>query len=277
MKLSEMRLLLAERNIRLTKSLGQNFLHDANQLRRIAAAADLQSGDRVLEIGPGLGPLTALLLQQAVRVVAIETDARLVVILRERFGETANLELIHADALSYLRTAERDWAAWKLVSNLPYSIASPLLVDFAQMPAGPGRITATLQLEVAQRLMAVTGNDAFGILSLLVQVRYTPVDLFRIPASCFFPAPDVDSACITLTRRPVPLLDQFEVATFTQLVKLAFSQRRKMMIKVLKSKWALDDLQRAFAGLGISPQARAEHLALDQYVALTKTLGSDAG
>src|SRR5690349_8420998 len=165
MKLTEMRELLAKRDIQLTKSLGQNFLHDLNQLRRIVAAAKLTPADKVLEIGPGLGPLTELLLAGAGEVLAIEKDARLVEILRDRFktdeGDEAGdrvrelppkttdtkprLNLLHADALEYLRREPRDWHDWKLVSNLPYSVASPLLVELAQTGRPPKRIVATLQ------------------------------------------------------------------------------------------------------------------------------------
>ena len=234
-----MRELLAARGIQLTKSLGQNFLHDANQLRRIIKAAELSKADKVLEIGPGLGPLTELLLQNAGEVLAIEKDVRLVEFLRERFkpltpalsppsGERVSdrtgegkLKLLHADALEFLKVAQAsslspsqnaksetgrmpvppDWSDWKLVANLPYSVASPILVELAQSPQRPRRMVATLQLEVARRLMAKPGDKDYGILTLLVQLDYEPCDWFRIPASCFFPEPDVDSACVVLARR----------------------------------------------------------------------------
>src|SRR6185437_15779162 len=128
MKLSDMRQLLDARDIQLTKSLGQNFLHDQNQLRRIVEAAELSKADKVLEIGPGLGPLTELLLENAGEVLAIEMDGRLVEVLRERFPQ---LNLIHDDALEFLRREPRDWSDWKLVANLPYSVASPILVELA--------------------------------------------------------------------------------------------------------------------------------------------------
>lgn len=266
-----MRQVLAERGIQLTKSLGQNFLHDVHQLERIVAAAELKSTDKVLEIGPGLGPLTELLLMRAGHVLAIEKDARLVEVLRERFPK---LDLLHADALALLKREPRDWSAWKLVANLPYSVASPMLVELAQSPKRPERMVVTLQLEVAQRLMAGTDDDDYGVLTLLVQLDYEPRGWFRIPSGCFFPAPDVDSACVTLVRRTQPLLSETHRAAFVKIVKRAFSQRRKMMLKLLKQDWTAEALERAFVELKISPQERAEKLSLDQFVELTKKLGT---
>ena len=221
------------RGIRLTKSLGQNFLHDGNQLRRIVQAAELVPADQVLEIGPGLGPLTELLLAGAGEVLAIEKDARLVEVLREGVCPP-QLTLLHADALEFLRREPRDWSDWKLVANLPYSVASPILVELAQTPRRPQRMVATLQLEVAQRLMAKSGDDDYGVLTLLVQLDYEPRNWFKIPAGCFYPAPDVDSACVVLIRRAPPLLPENQRAAFVKIVKRAFSQRRKMMLKLLK-------------------------------------------
>src|SRR4051812_39246616 len=136
MNLNEMRQTLLDRKIHLTKSLGQNFLHDANQLRRIVDAAHLQGGDLVLEIGPGLGPLTELLLQKTRRVLAIETDQRLVAFLADRFKGTP-LQLMHRDALEIVRDKTRDWTGWKLVSNMPYSVASPILVELSESAHPP--------------------------------------------------------------------------------------------------------------------------------------------
>lgn len=295
MKLSEMRAVLAERGIQLTKSLGQNFLHDAHQLERIAAAAELTGADKVLEIGPGLGPLTELLLAQAGQVLAIEKDARLVAVLKERFSsplaltpahspggredvnpksETRNpkFELLHDDALEFIKREPRDWSDWKLVANLPYSVASPILVELAQSLKRPERMVVTLQLEVAQRLMAAADDDDYGVLTLLVQLDYEPRGWFKIPSGCFFPAPDVDSACVTLVRRAQPLLPDKHRAAFVKIVKRAFSQRRKMMLKLLKSEWPAEKLERAFGELKISPQERAEKLSLELIVELTRLL-----
>jgi 16S rRNA (adenine1518-N6/adenine1519-N6)-dimethyltransferase len=273
MTLSEMRRWLDERGIQLTKSLGQNFLHDGNQLRRIAAAAELSQADKVLEIGPGLGPLTELLLEQAGEVLALEIDARLVKILDERFREKASrLTLVHADALKWIRQNPRDWSGWKLVANLPYSVGSPILVELAQTANPPERIVVTLQLEVVKRLLAKADTDDYGLLTLLVQLRYEPRGWFKVPAGCFFPPPNVDSGCITLVRRASPLLSVESAAVFTRLVKLAFGQRRKMMFKLLTAAWPAEQLEKGFAAAGIARTARGEQVSLEQFVTLTREL-----
>jgi 16S rRNA (adenine1518-N6/adenine1519-N6)-dimethyltransferase len=323
MKLTEMKQVLAERDIQLTKSLGQNFLHDANQLGRILAAAELKKADRVLEVGPGLGPLTEILMEQVGEVLAIEKDARLVQVLKQRFkeggasrllgtgegtGGTPVLQLVHDDVLDYLRREARDWSEWKMVANLPYSVASSILVELAQWPGGrasslahtsagdgarvdarppeqpgpslsqargPERMVATLQLEVGKRLLAKQGAPDYGIFTLLIQLNYEPRAWFKIPASCFFPEPDVDSACVCLVRRePTPLTgDQRRV--YVQVVKRAFSQRRKMMFKLLKGDWPEQSLAPAFERLNLSPQIRAEEVSLDQFTQLARSLSGD--
>jgi 16S rRNA (adenine1518-N6/adenine1519-N6)-dimethyltransferase len=286
MKLSEMKEILAAGNIRLTKSLGQNFLHDGNQLRRIIEVAELTRSDKVLEIGSGLGPLTELLVHAADEVLAIEKDARLVQVLKTRFapllsGTTSagaatqdRFQLVHDDALEYLRREPRDWSDWKLVANLPYSVASPILVELAHKTPGPQRMVATLQIEVARRLMARAGQDDYGILTLLVQLHYEPKGWFKIPASCFFPAPEIDSACVCLDRRSQPLLAPHQIQVFGAIVKRSFSQRRKGMLKLLKLDWPADLLDRIFAELALSHYTRAETVSLEQFVVLAQTLGA---
>lgn len=297
MTLHEMREILKSRDLQLTKSLGQNFLHDGNQLRRIIAAAELAPGDLVLEIGPGLGPLTELLLAEGARVLAIERDARLIAVLRERFANQPNLTLLHDDALTYLKrisaTASTGghtildhenpvhgagalgWAAWKLVANLPYSVASPILVELAMHPRGPEQMTVTLQLEVARRIAASPDTDDYGVLTLLLGLNYEPSGLFRIPAACFFPAPEVESGCLTLRRRAQPLLDERAAKIFVRVVKCAFSQRRKMMFKLLKSEWPEEHLRGAFTQLSISDQERAEKVSLELFVKFSKLLARE--
>jgi 16S rRNA (adenine1518-N6/adenine1519-N6)-dimethyltransferase len=272
MKLTEMKQILASGQIQLTKSLGQNFLHDGNQLRRIVDAAELTKADKVLEIGPGLGPLTELLVERTGEVLAIEKDRRLVDFLLQKFAGVEHLKILHDDALDYVKTEKRDWSEWKLVANLPYSVASPILVELAQAEKCPQRLVATLQLEVAQRLVAKADEDDYGVLSLLMQLRYEPLGNFKIPAECFFPAPDVDSACVALKRRETPLLPMELHAAFDRLVKRGFSQRRKMMLKLLKQDWPVEKLTSVFEQLGLSPQIRAEKVSLEQFVELTKRL-----
>jgi 16S rRNA (adenine1518-N6/adenine1519-N6)-dimethyltransferase len=271
-KLSEMRQLLTEHDLRLTKSLGQNFLHDGNQLRRIVDAAELSPTDKVLEIGPGLGPLTELLIERAGEVLAIEKDARLVEILRQRFPKSARLELIHDDALDLFQREPRDWSGWKLVANLPYSVASPILVELAQPGRCPERMVVTLQLEVAKRILAGPGSPDYGVLTLLLQLHYEPAGMFKIPAGCFFPPPDVDSACITLKRRPRPGLTSAECAVFVRVVKRAFSQRRKMMLKLLKEEWDQETVQAACQAAALEPSVRAEAVPLERFCTLSQRL-----
>ena len=288
MKLSEIKQILASGQIQLTKSLGQNFLHDANQLRRIIALADLDAGDKILEIGPGLGPLTELLLPRVSEVLAIEKDRRLVEVLRSKTDSTpqaaglqpegskkhpkAVLRLVHADALEYLREHPQDWSKWKVVSNLPYSVASPILVELVQARSGPSRIVVTLQIEVAKRLVAVAGDPDYGVLSLLVQLDYEPKGWFKIPAGCFFPEPEVDSAAVHLERRARALLPIEQRELFARIVKRSFSQRRKMMMKLLKEDFASADVQLAFKSLELGSQIRAERVTLQQFAALTTQL-----
>jgi 16S rRNA (adenine1518-N6/adenine1519-N6)-dimethyltransferase len=275
MKLSEMRELLGAEGIQLTKSLGQNFLHDANQLRRIVDAAELAANDKVLEIGPGLGPLTERLLAKAEGVLAIEKDRRLVELLRRRFAGVNNLEIVHDDALEYLRRESADWRDWKLVANLPYSVASPILVELAQAEFPPKSMTATLQLEVVQRLTASVGSSDYGILTLLVQAHYEPAGFFKIPPGSFFPEPDVDSACVTLQRRRETLVPRHTKEAFVKIVKRSLSQRRKMMFKLLRADWPIERLREMFRAANIPEQARAEQVSLEQFAALATGLNED--
>jgi len=270
-----MKQILSERGIHLTKSLGQNFLHDGNQLRRIVDAANLTKEDKVLEIGPGLGPLTELLVERAREVLAIEKDAKLFETLTARIN-SPRLKLLHDDALDYLKRELRDWSDWKVVSNLPYSVASPILVELAQAQHPPELIVATLQLEVAKRLMAAAGEKDYGVLTLLIHLDYEPKGFFKVPASCFFPEPDVDSGCVRLARRVPPLLMPTAKPIFRNIVKRSFSQRRKMMLKVLKEEWPAKKLERSFEQMRLPVQTRAENVTLEQFVLLTGELSVDS-
>ncbi|HON06764.1 MAG TPA: 16S rRNA (adenine(1518)-N(6)/adenine(1519)-N(6))-dimethyltransferase RsmA [Verrucomicrobiota bacterium] len=265
-----MRSLLAEHNIRLTKSLGQNFLYDVNQIHKIVSSADIQKDDNVLEIGPGLGPLTEHLIPRARLVMAVEKDRRLAELLKQRFADAKNFQLFCDDALEFVKN--KNWNDWIVVSNLPYSVASPILVELSKNEYPPKKLTVTVQLEVAQRIIAKHAEDDYGLLSLFIQLRYLPQGFFKIPASCFFPAPKVDSVCITMTRRDKDLLTNDQRELFYKIIKRAFSQRRKIMMKLLKSDFP--NIKDALAALNIPTDARGESISLNQYVELAKFIFS---
>lgn len=275
MTLGEMRTLLESRGVRLTRSLGQNFLHDTHQIARIVRLAQLSPGQHVVEVGPGLGPLTEALLAAGLEVLAIEKDARLAPLLRERLGPHPRLEVILDDALAWLRRSPPTHPDWHVVANLPYSVGSALLVDFGDLALPPRTLTVTLQAEVVDRLRAGPGTPEYGLLTLLLAREYRPGPCFRIPAACFFPAPNVTSACLRLERRPHPLAVGSHAETYRRLAKLAFSQRRKQFRTVLRGKWTEEALTRAWASLGLRDEARAETLPPEVFADLARCLEAD--
>ncbi len=275
MNLSEIKAFLRDRDIQLTRSLGQNFMHDEASIARMVDLAEVCATDNVVEIGPGLGPLTEVLLQRAASVLAIEVDARLVEVLQLRFAETKGFGLIHTDALAYLRESEADWSDWKLVANLPFSVGSPILVEFARPDFGPRSMTVTLQKEVADRIASQPGNKNYGVLTLLLQATYDLDGEFLIPADSYFPPPAIDTSCIHLTRQAEPTVDATLHPTFVKVVKRGFSQRRKMMLKLLKQDWTPEKLAVAYEAAGIDEKVRAEALGIEQFVALARSLKPD--
>ncbi len=272
MTLSEIRNILNDEDIMLTKSLGQTFMHDQNQLRKIVALAKLAPDDSVIEIGPGLGPLTGLLLEAVGHVTAIETDRRLIKLLEKQFAKRDNLTLQHADAMKIVRKTEFDWSGHKLVANLPYSIASPLLIDLAESQGRPRAMIVTLQLEVVQRMLAKPGTKEYGVLALLIGLHYAPGEWFTIPRGSFYPEPNVDSGCIELLRRETPLLPPELCPVFKKIVKRVFAERRKKMMKLLKRDWPEAAVVEAFDALGLDEKIRAERVTLEQFAELTQRL-----
>ena len=272
MTLSEIRNILNDEDIMLTKSLGQTFMHDQNQLRKIVALAKLAQDDSVIEIGPGLGPLTGLLLEAVSHVTAIETDRRLIKLLEERLGQRENLTLQHADAMKIVRKAEFDWSGHKLAANLPYSIASPLLIDLAESPCRPRAMIVTLQLEVVQRMLGKPGTKEYGVLALLIGLHYAAGEWFTIPRGSFYPEPNVDSGCIELLRRETPLLPPELCPVYKKIVKRVFAERRKKMMKLLKRDWPEAAVVEAFDALGLDEKIRAERVTLGQFTELTQRL-----
>ncbi len=260
MTLTETRDALHRLGLRPRKALGQNFLIDANILRLIAAQADLRPDETVLEIGPGLGALTRELLAAAGKVIAIEKDRRLCEFLAVRFPA---LELIEGDAVTVALPAVN-----KVVANLPYSISTPILERLVEGDSPPRAMVLTLQREVAQRLAATPRHKDYGALTLFTQLRYHVEIAHVISPRCFFPPPQVESAIVVLLRRE-PRVNLRPDAPFRVIVRQGFSQRRKMLKKLLARQF---DSDRAFTELGIPGKARAEELSLEQWIRLANVL-----
>jgi 16S rRNA (adenine1518-N6/adenine1519-N6)-dimethyltransferase len=271
MKLSEIDATLREIRVAPVKTLGQNFLHDGNLARWIVEKAELTPEDYVVEIGPGLGALTQFILAAGAQVLAIEKDRRLADFLRGRF-KTDRLEVLHADALDY--DVRRLFAKprVKLLGNLPYYISSQLLLNFTKYPSPISLWLFMLQKEMARRLSASPGTSDYGALSLVVQLRYHVDYLRTVPASVFLPQPDVDSAFVRLTARAPDELPDHDPETFLRLVRRGFSQRRKQLRNLLRED--VPNWDEAASVVGFEPRARAEELALEQWVALSNLASS---
>ena len=266
MKLSEIDATLREIRVTPVKTLGQNFLHDRNLARWIVEKAELSPEDYVVEIGPGLGALTEFILESGARVLAIEKDQRLVEFLRKRFVD-ARLEIIHGDALEF--DVRRLFAEprVKLLGNLPYYIASQLLLKFTKYPSPISLWLLMLQKEMARRISASPGTSDYGALSLVVQLKYRVEFLRTVPATVFLPEPDVDSAFVRITPRAEEELPPHDPETFFRIVRAGFSQRRKQLRNLLREEIA--DWEDAAAAIGFDPRARAEELGLEQWIALS--------
>lgn len=257
------------------RRLGQHFLNDPRLLARIADALEAGPADTVLEIGPGMGGLTAPLLERAGRVIAIEKDRELLPVLRERFPR---LELNEGDALDV------DWHSLASIDgpllvtgNIPYNITSPL-IDKALLPPRPARIVFLVQKEVADRVTAVPGTSAYGALSIGVQAVAKAERLFAVPAGAFHPRPKVDSAVLRLTPLPQPLIDDAARESFRTMVVGLFGFRRKQILRGLRelTGWDARRVSELLAGAGIPETVRPEVLSPPQFVGLLRRL-VDAG
>jgi 16S rRNA (adenine1518-N6/adenine1519-N6)-dimethyltransferase len=270
MTLTEVRRLLAEFDIRPSKALGQNFLIDGNILRILIDQADIRNDETVLEIGPGLGVLTVELVARARRVVAIEKDPRLCQYLRDHVD---GVELVYGDAVKVLEQPDfRIPSPYKVVSNLPYNISTPILERLVEREDKPRAMVLTVQREVAHRLAATPRHKDYGALTVFTQLCYHVTIAHIISPQCFYPAPQVDSAIIVLERRD-PRVKLRAGAPFHEIVRAGFSQRRKMLHKLLVE---FGEVDKAFAAASVAPTARAEELAVDQWILLANALGSEA-
>ncbi len=272
-RLSEVRALADRCGFHPSRALGQNFLVDGNILDILVEASGVRAGDHVLEVGPGMGVVTAALLERGVHVTAIEKDHRLFALLQETFGGEPNLELIEGDALDLAVPLVRKKAISSLVSNLPYNPGSRIMLDLICAEVPPQALTVTVQLEVAERLTAVPGTKAYGLLGLWSQL-HCEVRLVKIVSpTCFWPRPTIRSAIVTLRRRSQPLLEAAALPRFYALTRYAFQHRRKQLVSLLtKAPGSLnldaDDCRARLASVGLDDSVRPENLPVEAWCAL---------
>jgi 16S rRNA (adenine1518-N6/adenine1519-N6)-dimethyltransferase len=258
--------LLAGHGIRPNKSLGQNFVIDPNTIRKVVDAAELSPGDSVLEIGPGVGSLTRGLASVVKRVVAVEIDERLVPVLTEATSDLSNVEIVLGDAL---KLDLGSFGATKLVANLPYNVAVPIVMRALELAPGISRLTVMTQREVGERLAASPGSKAYGLPSVLVRYYSEPRVAGRVGRGAFFPVPNVDSVLVELERRGPPDVDR---AALFEVVRAAFGQRRKSIRNSLAPVLG-PDVDETIRKAGLDPSVRPERLGLPDFVALARLTG----
>jgi 16S rRNA (adenine1518-N6/adenine1519-N6)-dimethyltransferase len=267
------RALLAARGLRPKKSLGQNFLMDAGTSGRIARLTVDAPGERVLEVGAGTGALTAALLAAGADLTAFDLDDSLVEVLRSR-ADLAVARIEHADALAYDYAAYAGEQPWRVAGNLPYNIATPLLIKLAQMERPPERIVAMIQKDVADRLLAAPGTAAYGSLTVALALTMRVERAFNVAPGQFFPRPKVVSSVVVLHRRAAPLAPVRDRRRFEQVVRGAFAYRRKTLANSLALALELprERIAAALAALDLDADIRGETLDLPTFAALTDAL-----
>lgn len=254
------------------KHLGQNFLYDPFLLRKIVDAAALEANDTVVEIGPGPGSMTRILAERAKRLIAIELDMELYQKLQQEFGQRDNVTLAHADALSF------DYAGvgpFKVVSNIPYYITTPLIFRLLDYRRALRSMTITIQKEVAERIVASPGGKDYGVLSIAVQYHCDAELKFIVRKESFRPVPRVDSAVIHLVVRQDPAVAVDDETLFFRIVKAAFAQRRKMTANALKG--TVPHAKEVLEALGINPMRRPETLSLGEFADIANAVNKKKG
>jgi 16S rRNA (adenine1518-N6/adenine1519-N6)-dimethyltransferase len=279
--MSRMRELLDRHGLRPKKAWGQNFLADERAVERIVDAAGATSEDVVVEIGAGLGALTAPLAARARRVIAVDRDPDMIAVLRAELEGVANVEIRSEDAQSFdfvaaARTAGRPLI---VVGNLPYQITSTLL--FAILEAsGAGsivrRAVVMIQKEVADRVRAAPGSKTYGRLSVMVQQLADVRALFEVPPGAFIPNPQVRSTVLALEPRPAPRAAVADAALFAEVVRRAFGARRKMLRRALAGGWEDDGVAAALQAAGIEGTRRAEELSIEELARVSDAIGRAA-
>ncbi len=264
---NEPRAILRELEQRARRRFGQHFLTDAGVVRRMVGGARVSEGDRVVEIGPGLGILTEQLLSEGVDLTAVELDRDLAAYIRERFPQ---VRLIEGDA------AKVDWAevtpgsGWKVVANLPYNVGTTVVMQLVRRPETFASVTVMLQLEVVQRLMAEPGSKSFGALSIQAQARARPRFVLKLPPGAFHPPPKVDSAVIHFDVYETPATGSCPADHFDKVVRAAFSHRRKTLRNSLAASWGRERADRSLAAAGLDAGMRPEQVDLAGYVGLAE-------
>jgi 16S rRNA (adenine1518-N6/adenine1519-N6)-dimethyltransferase len=281
---TDVRNLLAAHDLRPSRALGQNFLADPNTARRIVRLAGVAPGDRVLEIGPGVGSLTVALAEAVApggEVLALELDRHLLPLLAEVVSDLPNVRPVQGDALTvdYERLLGDGPGApagsWVMVSNLPYNIATPLMAKLLEEVPQLGVLSVMVQKEVAERLAAPPGTPACGAISVKVAYHATAAVVGVVPPTVFMPRPKVDSAVVRFERRPVPPVDVPSPEALFALARAGFGQRRKTLRQALRPVLGPSAAE-VLTAAGIPPMTRAEALTLDQWAALTRAAHSAA-
>ena len=269
--------LLSRHGFHFSKSLGQNFLIDSSVPLRIAEGCGADESCGVLEIGPGIGPLTAQLAKRAAKVVSVELDRRLYPVLAETMGEFDNFTLVEGDIMKCDLDAlvQEHFGGLRpiLCANLPYNITTPLLTRVVESGLFES-VTVLIQKEVAQRICAKPGTADYGAFSLLMQYYTEPELLFIVPNTCFLPPPKVTSAVIHCPTRKTPPVQVNSEASLWRAVKAGFAQRRKTLVNSLQSGYPLpkDVLAAAIAECGLPADVRGEKLSLEDYARLADAL-----
>jgi 16S rRNA (adenine1518-N6/adenine1519-N6)-dimethyltransferase len=248
------------------KRFGQHFLHDHGILRRIVETISPQPGERIVEIGPGEGALTLPLLRAAGRMTAIELDRDLIEPLREKARGIGELTIISADVLTVDFAALANGSPLRIVGNLPYNISTPILFHCLDYAADIHDMHFMLQKEVVDRMAAPPGSKTYGRLSVMLQLRCEVQPLLHVPPGAFRPPPKVDSAVVRLVPLPADALPNVDASLLSNLVRAAFGQRRKTISNSVSEFATAANLIDA----GIDPRARAEQLAPQAFVNLTK-------
>ncbi len=265
--------ILKRYGLRPKQSWGQNFLGDARALQQIADAVALQPGEKVVELGAGLGHLTRELLARGARVIAIERDRDMVRVLEDL--KLPGLEVVAANAAEVDFAAVAGGGPVAVVGNLPYHLTSPILFRVLEQREQVSRAVFTLQKEVVVRLAAAPGGRDYGLLSVLLGLWFDVEEVASLPAHLFHPPPKVDSAVVRLWRLPAPRAPVVSPERFIRVVKASFAQRRKTLLNSLRSDRSLGDdevLSRALASAGIDPGRRAETLSPEEFAALERAL-----